>query len=74
MGDHDDGGPRAGPGPKHPEHTFGGRTIKLTGGFVGEDDPGAVHHGPGNGRPLALAAGQLVGQPTSQRPQPESIQ
>ena len=37
------------------------RDVEHRGRLVGDDEAGAEHQGPGQGHPLALASGQLVG-------------
>src|ERR1043166_8459011 len=41
---------------------LGGMRVQITGGLVGDDQPGVSHQGPGNGRALFLAPGELFGQ------------
>jgi hypothetical protein len=36
-----------------------GATVKVAGGFVGQQDRGLVHEGPGDGNTLLLSAGKL---------------
>ena len=42
-------------------HQPAGPAVQGPGGLVGQDDGRVVGHGPGDGHPLLLAAGELVG-------------
>src|ERR1700739_3666987 len=43
-------------------HDFvAGLGVEVSGGFVGEDDGGAIDEGAGDGDALGLSAGELVG-------------
>ncbi len=46
---------------ENPHHFLGGVGVECAGGFVGEDEGGAVDDRAGDGDALLLAAGELVG-------------
>ena len=46
---------------EHPQHLPAGVGIQGAGGLVGKDDGGAAGQSPGDGHPLLLSAGELVG-------------
>ena len=48
--------------------------VQVAGGLVGHDGAGIVYQRPGNGHPLLLAAGQLIGEPASLAVQPHQAQ
>ena len=62
VGHQEDGGPQVAVhvlqgGQEH----LGGVAVQGPGGFVGQDQLGPVHHGPGAGAALLLSPGDLVG-------------
>ena len=61
VGHHDDGDAAAVQELELVQDILGLVRGQVSGGFVGEDDPGMVDQGPGDGHPLLLAAGELVG-------------
>ena len=61
MGDDDHGGLLLGQGADHPQHLAGELRVQGRGGLVKAEDIGAEGQGPGDGHPLLLAAGELVG-------------
>ena len=61
MGDDDHGGLLFGQGADHPQHLAGELRVQGGGGLVKAEDIGAEGQGPGDGHPLLLAAGELVG-------------
>ena len=61
MGDEDDGVAAGVEFVEEGHDLDGGFGVEVAGGFVGEDDAGAVDEGAGDGDALALAAGELVG-------------
>ena len=44
-----------------PHHVLAAAAVQCARRFVGENDLSAIHQGAGNGNPLLLAAGKLVG-------------
>ena len=47
---------------EHPQHLPAGVRVQGAGGLVGQDDGGTAGQGPGDGHPLLLTAGELIGQ------------
>ena len=47
-------------------HTRGRSGVQVAGGFIGQQQPGAVHQGARNGHALQLATAQLLGQALAQ--------
>ena len=62
VGDHHQG---LGKGPdgalEQGQHVGAGPAVQVAGGLVGQDQGGLGHQGPGDGHPLLLPAGELVG-------------
>ncbi len=48
--------------------------VEVAGGLVGQEDERTVDEGPGDGHPLLLAAGQLVGQVVALLGQPDQVE
>ncbi len=70
--------------PQVGEHFLSGSAVEFAGGFIGEDEFRAFEQSPGDGHPLLLAPGELVGamiEPAAQtdpaeklhRPPPEFL-
>ena len=63
MGDHHHGLGELLPGDLHQsQHILAGAGVQVAGGLVGQEDGGLGRQGPGDGHPLLLAAGEVVGQ------------
>ena len=61
VGDEEKGGlPFAASGEEMSDHLIAGRGVKVPGGFVREEEGGAVDEGAGDGDPLLLAARKLA--------------
>jgi len=52
----------------------GGLAVEIAGRFVGEDDARFVDEGPGDGHPLPLATGKLVGPVMSPVPHADLVE
>ena len=66
VGNDDQGQPAGVERVEKPEQLRGGHAVKVAGGLVGEHDDLFVGQGPGDGHPLALAAGER-GRPCAVR-------
>jgi len=61
VGDEDDGVSAGVKVVEESHDLIAGLGVEVAGGFVGEDDGGAINEGSGDGDALALTAGELVG-------------
>ena len=69
MGDHHAGHTPAAGGAHQAHDRLGVGRVQSAGRFVGQQQVAVTHHRPGDGHPLALAAGELVreaGRPVAQ--------
>src|SRR6266571_713376 len=74
VGGHQAGGSVGGDLSEGPEDFAGPPLVLVTGGLVGQQEPGADHHGPGQGHALLLAQRDLAGLALAVRDQPELVE
>src|SRR5271165_721341 len=74
VGDHHDRGPRRVQVAQQPEDAPAGGRVQAAGRLVGQHDRRLAHQGPGDGRPLALAARELAGAVGLAVPEPDGVE